>query len=310
MGCTASGAFWKLSAITMGELMTERGNRVAAQALLDAGLAASNRGLQVRDVTIHYWLHRSNEPFLAVDRVSLDIREGEFVAIVGPSGCGKSTLLNAIDGLTPITSGTIAVDGRAINRPGPDRAVVFQQPSLLPWRTVIENVVYGLEMLGKPPIAEARERARHFINLVGLDGFENAFPSELSGGMQQRVNLARALAVDPEILLLDEPFAALDAQTREFMQLELLRIWRETRKTALFITHDIKEAVYLADRVVVFSARPGRINQILDIDLPRPRSLHVKREPHFMEYEETIWASIEEQVRKSQGFNQARRGKS
>jgi NitT/TauT family transport system ATP-binding protein len=175
--------------------------------------------------------------------------------------------------------------------------MVFQQPSLLPWRTVLGNVVYGLEMQGRGSKGERAERARELIHLVGLDGFEQAYPTELSGGMQQRVNLARALATDPDVLLLDEPFAALDAQTREFMQSELLRIWSETRKTALFITHDIKEAVYLADRVMVFSKRPGRVKACVDVDLPRPRELTIKREARFLEYEDEIWTHIEEEVR-------------
>jgi NitT/TauT family transport system ATP-binding protein len=232
-----------------------------------------------------------------VDRVSLDIRPGEFVAIVGPSGCGKTTFLNAVDGLLPISGGILELNGVRIARPGPDRAMVFQQASLLPWRTVLGNVVYGLELQGRTPKAARMERAREFIQLVGLAGFEDAFPTELSGGMQQRVNLARALATDPEMLLLDEPFAALDAQTREFMQRELLRIWGETRKTALFITHDIKEAVYLADRVMVFTRRPGRVKACVQIDLPRPRELSLKREAHFLKYEDEIWKSIEEEVR-------------
>src|SRR5581483_8983363 len=210
-------------------------------------------------------------------------------------GCGKTTFLNAVDGLLPLTTGSLTLDGRSIDRPGRDRAMVFQQPSLLPWRTVTRNVAYGLE-IQRLPKNESRRRAERFVELVGLKGFEESYPLELSGGMQQRVNLARALAIDPEMLLLDEPFAALDAQTREFMQLELLRVWSETRKTAIFITHDIKEAVYLADRVVVFSARPGRVRQIYEIDLPRPRALGIKREQHFLAYEDAIWGCIEEEV--------------
>jgi NitT/TauT family transport system ATP-binding protein len=221
------------------------------------------------------------------------------VSIVGPSGCGKTTFLNAVDGLHPISGGTLELNGQPISRPGPDRAMVFQQASLLPWRTVLGNVVYGLELQGRTSTRERMERARDFTRLVGLSGFEDAFPTELSGGMQQRVNLARALATDPEVLLLDEPFAALDAQTREFMQRELLRIWGETRKTALFITHDIKEAVYLADRVLVFTRRPGRVKGNVDIDLPRPRELSIKRDTRFLEYEDQIWRSIEEEVRAS-----------
>ena len=263
--------------------------------------------LIARDVTIHYWLERSNRAFLAVDGVNLDVHDGEFLAIVGASGCGKSTFLNAVDGLLPISGGSLTLDGRAIDRPGRDRAMVFQQPNLLPWRTVMGNVVYGLELQGTP-MGEARNRAQHFIELVGLHGFADAFPSELSGGMQQRVNLARALAIDPEMLLLDEPFAALDAQTREFMQLELLRVWSEARKTAIFVTHDIKEAVYLADRVVAFSARPGRVRQIYDIDLPRPRSLSIKRDQHFLGYEDAIWRCIEDEVKAANEAGLAARG--
>jgi NitT/TauT family transport system ATP-binding protein len=255
--------------------------------------------LSARNVTIYYWIERQNQPFLAVDGATLEVEPGEFVSIVGPSGCGKTTLLSAIDGLLPISGGQLTLNGNPITKPGPDRAMVFQQASLLPWRTVLANVTYGLEIQGRMPRSQALDRGREFIELVGLKGFEHAYPGELSGGMQQRVNLARALATDPEMLLLDEPFAALDAQTREFMQLELLRIWRHTRKTALFITHDIKEAVYLADRVLIFTARPGRVKESVDIDLPRPRELHVKREPRFLEYEDAIWQSIEEEVRRS-----------
>jgi NitT/TauT family transport system ATP-binding protein len=261
------------------------------------GSVGSDAKLRAADVTIHYWIERSNRPFLAVDGASLDIRAGEFVSIVGPSGCGKTTFLNAVDGLLPISGGSLQLNGKPITSPGPDRAMVFQQPSLLPWRTVMGNVVYGLEMQGRTSKTERTERCRGLIELVGLGGFENAFPTELSGGMQQRVNLARALATDPDMLLLDEPFAALDAQTRELMQRELLRIWGETRKTALFITHDIKEAVYLADRVIVFSKRPGRVKTCVEIDLPRPRELSIKRDTSFLALEDEIWNSIDEEVR-------------
>jgi NitT/TauT family transport system ATP-binding protein len=248
-------------------------------------------------VSIHYWIERQNRPFAAVDGATLDVRSGEFVAIVGPSGCGKTTFLSAVDGLVPISGGVLELNGASISKPGPDRAMVFQQASLLPWRTVLGNITYGLEMQGRMPKAERRAHAQALVELVGLSGFESAYPLELSGGMQQRVNLARALATDPELLLLDEPFAALDAQTREFMQGELLRIWGETRKTALFITHDIKEAVFLADRVLVFSRRPGRVKECVEIDLPRPRELGLKRTPGFLAYEDTIWRSIEEEAR-------------
>jgi ABC-type nitrate/sulfonate/bicarbonate transport system ATPase subunit len=251
--------------------------------------------LQARDVVIHHRRQRYGDMLLAVDGATLEIAEGEFVAIVGPSGCGKTTFLNAVDGLLPLTSGTLTLDGKLIDRPGHDRTMVFQQPSLLPWRTVMGNVMYGLELLGVEK-TEARQRAKRFVDLVGLAGFAESYPLELSGGMQQRVNLARALAVDPEVLLLDEPFAALDAQTRETMQHELLGIWNETRKTALFITHDIVEAVYLADRVIVFTARPGRVKEVLRVDIPRPRDLRVKWEPHFVEIQSRIWESIREEA--------------
>lgn len=253
--------------------------------------------LEARGVRVHYFRDRPAQPFLAVDGVDLDVAAGEFVAIVGPSGCGKTTFLNAVDGLLPITGGTLTLSGRPVARPGPDRAMVFQQPSLLPWRTVLGNIVYGLELQRGLRRAHRDEVARRFIALVGLEGFEDTYPLELSGGMQQRVNLARALATDPEMLLLDEPFASLDAQTREFMQLELLKIWAQTTKTAVFITHDIKEAIYLADRVIVFTARPGRVKESLKIELSRPRELRIKRDPRFIECEDHIWSSIEQEAR-------------
>ncbi len=260
--------------------------------------------LEARRVAIHYRRQRSGLNLIAVDGVDLRVDEGEFLSIVGPSGCGKTTFLNAVDGLIPIASGSLLLDGNEISSPGPDRAMVFQQPSLLPWRTVTRNVVYGLEMQHRAG-RESRETAARLIDLVGLQGFADAWPSELSGGMQQRVNLARALATDPEVLLLDEPFAALDAQTRETMQQELLRIWGATRKTAIFITHDITEAVYLADRVIVFTARPGRIKLDVKIELPRPRDLRLKRDARFIDYERMIWETIREEVIRSESRGQA-----
>ena len=247
-------------------------------------------------VVVEYWLARSESIFTAVDGVDLEIGDGEFVAIVGPSGCGKTTFLNAVDGLLPIAGGSLTLDGNEITRPGRDRAMVFQQPGLLPWRTVLGNVLFGVEAQGTMTKAEALERARQQIEIVGLQGFEDTYPLELSGGMQQRVNLARALLTDPEMLLLDEPFASLDAQTRELMQLELLKIWNRSRKTALFITHDIKEAIYLADRVIVFTKRPGRVKEEIRVELERPRQLRVKRDPRFLAYEDRIWESIQEEL--------------
>jgi NitT/TauT family transport system ATP-binding protein len=259
--------------------------------------------LQAVDVRMEYYQPRTGGRLLAIERLNLAIEEREFVSIVGPSGCGKSTFLKIVDGLIVPTHGKLMLDGRAIARPGRDRAVVFQDASLFPWYTVIRNVSYGLECQGVPA-RDARERARPFVALVGLAGFEQHYPYELSGGMQQRVNLARALAVNPELLLMDEPFAALDAQTRELMQAELLRIWNETHKTVLFITHQIDEAVYLSDRVIVMSARPGRIIADVAIDIPRPRGLAVKRTPRFHEYSDQIWALIEDQVKQTMASEQ------
>jgi NitT/TauT family transport system ATP-binding protein len=252
--------------------------------------------LTAKGVVIEYWLERSHSLFTAVRGVDLTVRPGEFLAIVGPSGCGKTTFLNAVDGLIPISAGTLTLDGQEITKPGADRAMVFQQPGLLPWRTVLGNVIFGVEAQRSMSKQEAISRAKQEIELVGLSGFEDAYPLELSGGMQQRVNLARALLTDPQMLLLDEPFAALDAQTREMMQLELLKIWSKTKKTALFITHDIKEAIYLADRVIVFTRRPGRVKTVVEIELSRPRDLRIKRDPQFLTYEDEIWESIQEEL--------------
>jgi NitT/TauT family transport system ATP-binding protein len=232
----------------------------------------------------------------ALRAINLSIKEGEFVSIVGASGSGKSTLLRIIDGLIDPSGGAVYVDGARVQRPGPDRAMVFQQDSLLPWKTVIENVAYGLT-LAKTPWREASKVADRFIAMTGLTGFEGHYPHQLSGGMRQRVNVARALAVNPRILLLDEPFAALDAQTREIMQTELLSIWRESRKTVLLITHQIDEAVFLSDRVIVFSARPGTVREEVLVDLPRPRDLELKRTPQFVGLVDRIWKLIEDEVR-------------
>ena len=234
--------------------------------------------------------------FAALRDVSLRIETGEFISIVGASGCGKTTLLRIVDGLTTPTRGEVWVDARPVTKPGPDRGFVFQQDALFPWRTVLDNIVFGLEVQGRPR-REARDRAAELIRLVGLAGFEQHFPHELSGGMRQRANLARALTIDPEILLMDEPFASLDAQTREIMQSELLRIWRSNRKTVMFVTHQIDEAVYLSDRVVVMTSRPGQIKAILDVNIPRPRDLSVKRRPDFLEIVDEIWKMIEEEVK-------------
>jgi NitT/TauT family transport system ATP-binding protein len=240
-------------------------------------------------------------PVEALRGINLDIADGEFVSIVGASGSGKSTLLRIIDGLETATSGTVLVDGKVVTRPGRDRAMVFQQDSLLPWRTVLDNVGYGLSLAGTPR-EETAATAQRFVDLTGLRGFERHYPHQLSGGMRQRVNVARALAMDPKILLLDEPFAALDAQTREIMQSELLKIWSAQRKTVLFITHQIDEAVYLSDRVVVFSARPGTVREEITVPFPRPRDLSLKRTEQFGRIVDRIWRHIEGEVRRSMGL--------
>ena len=251
----------------------------------------------LRDVGLVFTPPR-RDPVVALDQVTLDVEPGEFVCVVGASGSGKSTLLRLVHGLLAPTAGAVFVDGQPVTAPAQNRAMVFQSDSLLPWATVVDNVAYGLRLAGTPKRA-ARELARQRLATVGLADVENAYPRQLSGGMRQRVNIARALAVDPEVLLLDEPFAALDAQTREIMSAELLRIWNADRKTVLFITHQIDEAVYLADRVVVLSARPGTVREVIDVDLPRPRDLSVKRTAEFGRLVDHIWGLIEHEVRRS-----------
>ena len=254
--------------------------------------------LKATDLRHEYYQPRTGGRLLALENINLQVDDGEFVTIVGPSGCGKTTFINLCDGLLKPTAGRIDIDGVAVTGPGTDRGMVFQDSCLMPWRTVYKNVIFGLECQGLDN-AEGTARAKEFIKLVGLSGFEEHYPHELSGGMQQRCNLARALTVDPKILIMDEPFAALDAQTREIMQSELLRIWRESKKTVLFITHQINEALYLADRVIVFAARPGRVKATIKIDIPRPRELSVKRDPRFLKYEDEVWNLIEEEVKKT-----------
>jgi NitT/TauT family transport system ATP-binding protein len=259
---------------------------------MDAGRPAK---LDVRGVKLVHYNERTQQALRVLDGIDLQVGDGELVSIVGPSGCGKTTFLNAVDGLVRVTSGEIRLDGRVVDRPGPDRAFVFQHDSLFPWRTVLQNVGYGLELQGRLGKAEIRDRVQKLIELVGLKGFEQHFPHELSGGMRQRVNIARALAVEPELLLLDEPFAALDAQTREFMQAELMKILARARATALFITHQISEAIFLSNRIVVFSARPARIKDIVAVDLPPARTLDMKHSPEFVALEQRIWRLIEEE---------------
>ncbi|MDK1490167.1 ABC transporter ATP-binding protein [Sinorhizobium sp. 7-81] len=258
-------------------------------------LQATPVKLKADSVRLNYYNDRTKRDLSVLDGIDFSVNEGELVSIVGPSGCGKSTFLAAVDGLVAIDGGRILIDEREVTKPGPDRGLVFQQDSLFPWRTVQRNVAYGLEIQKIFSKEEIGARARKFVELVGLAGFEDSYPSELSGGMRQRVNIARALAVDPELLLLDEPFAALDAQTREFMQFELLRILDRAQKTGVFITHQIDEAIFLSNRVVVFSARPAKVKEIVEIDLPKERTLDLKHTPRFMEIFRHIWRLIEEE---------------
>jgi NitT/TauT family transport system ATP-binding protein len=258
--------------------------------------AARPAKLDVRGLRLVHYNERTRQALRVLDGIDLTVGDGELVSIVGPSGCGKTTFLNAVDGLVRASGGEIRLDGRVVDRPGPDRAFVFQHDSLFPWRTVAQNVGYGLELQGRLGRQEIRERVQRLIELVGLKGFEQHFPHELSGGMRQRVNIARALAVEPELLLLDEPFAALDAQTREFMQAELMKILARAKATALFITHQISEAIFLSNRIVVFSARPARIKDIVAVDLPTARTLDMKHLPEFVALEQRIWRLIEEEA--------------
>jgi NitT/TauT family transport system ATP-binding protein len=233
-------------------------------------------------------------PVLDIERFSA--REGEFITIIGPSGCGKSTFLHIMGGFIPAEAGTIRVYGNAVNGPGPDRGMVFQEFALFPWKTVAGNVAWGLEAQGldKQKIADT---VSAYLELMDLAQFRNHYPAEISGGMKQRVALARVLAFNPKVLLMDEPFGALDAQTRETMQEELTRLWERTGKTIVFVTHDIEEAVYLGDRVVVLSARPGRIREEVRIDLPRPRSLEIKKSAQCHEYRNLIWDLVRKESR-------------
>jgi len=241
----------------------------------------------VIDRVSHTYRPPRGRPVLALDNVSLAVRDREFVALLGPSGCGKSTLLYLVGGFLPVEEGAIRVEDRPVAGPGPDRGIVFQHFALFPWKTVMQNVLYGLEKQGLPRDARIR-RAGEFIDLVGLTGFEESYPSQLSGGMKQRAAIARTLAIDPRILLMDEPFGALDAQTRSLMQAELLRIWQRSRKTVIFVTHDVHEAVFLAERIVVMSARPGHIKEIVETGFDRDDP-ELARTGLFVETVDRVW---------------------
>lgn len=254
-------------------------------------MAGDNAAVKVHiDNVVKKFETRKGE-VVALNGVNMDIHENEFVCVVGPSGCGKSTLLNIIGGLEEPTSGSVTVDGKPVEGPGPDRGIVFQQYALFPWLTVEENVKFGLKLQGKTD-AEAAEIAQKYIKLVDLQDFTKSYPKELSGGMKQRVAIARAYAVNPKVLLMDEPFGALDAQTRTQLQSELLETWEKEQKTCFFITHDVEEAIVLAQRVVIMYARPGRVKEIVDIDIPYPRTQETKMSPRFLELKNHIWSQV------------------
>jgi NitT/TauT family transport system ATP-binding protein len=250
--------------------------------------------IEADDVTVTF-RPANRAPVAALAGLGLRVTRGEFVSVVGPSGCGKSTFLSIVLGLLRPDAGEVRVEGRRITGPAGDRAMVFQEFGLLPWRTVEANVALGLELRGVGS-GERQRRAQELIRLVGLTGFERHYPHELSGGMKQRVGLARALATNPQILLMDEPFAALDAQTRDLMQAELLQVWERSRQTVLFVTHSIEEAAYLSDRVIVLSARPGRQKAEIPVRLPRPRDYEMRLTPEFNELKLTIWNALKKEL--------------
>jgi len=250
--------------------------------------------IQARNVVLTF-RPKNRDPVTALQGLDIEVGHGEFLSVVGPSGCGKSTFLNVLLGLLKPDQGDLQLGGKKITGPGYERAMVFQEFGLLPWRTVLANVELGMELKGMP-LSIRRQRSSELINLVGLRGFENHYPHELSGGMKQRVGLARALATDPDVLLMDEPFAALDAQTRDLMQAELLQIWDRTKKTVIFVTHSIEEAAYLSDRVAVITSRPGRAKKVLDIKLPRPRDYEMRLSPEFNDIKADIWHSLKEEL--------------
>jgi NitT/TauT family transport system ATP-binding protein len=255
----------------------------------------------VIDRVSHTYRPPRGRPVLALDNVSLAVGDREFVALLGPSGCGKSTLLYLLGGFLPVEEGAICVDDKPIAGPGPDRGIVFQHFALFPWKTVLQNVLYGLEKQ-RLPRDERIDRARAYIALVGLSGFEDSYPSQLSGGMKQRAAIARTLAIDPRILLMDEPFGALDAQTRSLMQAELLRIWQGSRKTVIFVTHDVQEAVFLAERIAVMSARPGRIKEIVEARFNKEDPALFRSQP-FVEMVDRVWNLVRAEALLAQQVN-------
>lgn len=259
-------------------------------------MAKQALAVEARDVVVSYDRLREKDTLIALKDFSLEIKQGEFMAIVGPSGCGKSTFLNVVAGLTFPVSGEVRVMGKPVTGPATDRAVVFQDYALMPWRTTEANVRFGLELQGRVD-STTHDKVAHYINMVGLSGFERAYPRELSGGMRQRVGLARALVTEPRLLLMDEPLAAVDAMTREVMQDELARIVSETGQAIIFITHSVDEAITLADRIAVVTNRPGQIREIIPVDIPRPRGRDSRKLPEFQRLRDHIWDLLSHPVR-------------
>jgi NitT/TauT family transport system ATP-binding protein len=285
----------KTKTTTGGEKTTVSTEQTADDAARAATAGGSGR-LVVDNIRIEYRHPVTRLPFCAVEEASLSVSSGEIVSIVGPSGCGKSTLLGAIGGLVPFTQGSITMDGQPVSTAGTDRAVVFQKPALLPWRTALNNVAYPLRLQGVKRSVAAK-RARAALDRVGLGGFADHYPDQLSGGMQQRVNLARALVVEPELLLLDEPFASVDAQMRQILQDEILSLLDQRSLSAVFVTHQIDEAVLVGDTIVVMSRGPGsRIRAVVDVPLSRPRSPEVRRSAEFQALVDQVWGIVREEI--------------
>lgn len=275
---------------------------------MSAALDESGSAIKIRarDVRMDFAIadeRGRKQQIAALQDFNLDIREGEFFTLLGPSGCGKSTFLNVLAGLARKSGGSISIDGQPASGINREQGVVFQGYALFPWRTVLENIEVGLE-IRKIPKRERRETAEQFLHLVGLAGFGQRYPHELSGGMRQRVAIARSLAYSPSLLLMDEPFAALDAQTREILQSELLRIWEQHKTTIVFITHSLDEAIYLSDRIAVMTHRPGRIKSVLDIALPRPRPAEIRHAPAFVQLREQAWDVLRDEVAFASGHRQ------
>ena len=267
----------------------------------DAGKSAiqAEPVLTIRDLRKSYEGEFTHDVVNAIDGISFSVEKGEFVSILGPSGCGKTTVLNIIAGFLPPTSGTILLNGRPINGPGPDRGVVFQSFALFPWRTVLQNVTFGPKMRGVPR-AKRESEARKYIKIVGLEGCEDRYPHELSGGMRQRAGVARVLANEPAVMLMDEPFASVDAQTRMGLQQDLTTIWEKSRPTIFFVTHDVEEAVFLSNRIVVLTRRPSRVREIVEVDIPRPRSWdELIEEPRFRQLTHYIVGLLTDKERES-----------